>query len=215
MRYTIQTLSVLAQLFSDQPAAAATALSSTSPRTSFSTTKVPERCRESNMPMAIEKRRTPPAPNPPKLVQRRAARVQKTRNTRNTRNTDRAGSPRRSTRIAKLRNKAGYPIDLYLWWVDRVSRGGGDVGHAGKFVTSIAVQLARSVPALQQHVYNAVKERGVFGVLYVLVFPLAPIGRLLVPPRAPREPATSLWLREQGFTHPLSLEVLLQAAQTG
>jgi hypothetical protein len=40
------------------------------------------------------------------------------------------------------------------------SRGGGDVGHAGKFVTSIAVQLACSVPALQLHVYNAVKERG-------------------------------------------------------
>lgn len=102
MRYTIQTLSMLAQLYSDQPAAAATAPSSTNPRTSSSTTKVPEPCRESNTPVTIEKRRTPPGLNPPKLVQRRAARVQKTRKTRNT---DRAGSPRRSTRIAKLRNK--------------------------------------------------------------------------------------------------------------
>jgi hypothetical protein len=40
------------------------------------------------------------------------------------------------------------------------SHGGGDVGHAGKFVTSIAVQLARSVPALRQHICNAVAERG-------------------------------------------------------
>ncbi|KAF1808535.1 WD40 repeat-like protein [Eremomyces bilateralis CBS 781.70] len=39
------------------------------------------------------------------------------------------------------------------------SRGGGDVGHAGKFVTSIAVQLARNVPALYQHIYNAITER--------------------------------------------------------
>ncbi|KAL5402612.1 hypothetical protein PMIN03_010525 [Paraphaeosphaeria minitans] len=61
MRYTIQTLSVLAQLYSDQPAAAGTAPSSTSPRTSFSTTKVPARCRESKTPMTIEKPRTPQA----------------------------------------------------------------------------------------------------------------------------------------------------------
>jgi len=39
------------------------------------------------------------------------------------------------------------------------SRGGGDVGHAGKFVTSIAVQLAHSVPALWQHVSDAIAER--------------------------------------------------------
>ncbi|KAF2631394.1 hypothetical protein BU25DRAFT_407050 [Macroventuria anomochaeta] len=38
------------------------------------------------------------------------------------------------------------------------SRGGGDVGHAGKFVTSIAAQLARSVPALRQHICNAMTE---------------------------------------------------------
>ncbi|KAJ4379964.1 hypothetical protein N0V86_004269 [Didymella sp. IMI 355093] len=40
------------------------------------------------------------------------------------------------------------------------SRGGGDVGHAGKFVTSIAWQLAHSVPAVRQHISDAVAERG-------------------------------------------------------
>jgi hypothetical protein len=39
------------------------------------------------------------------------------------------------------------------------SRGGGDVGHARNFVTSIAVQLARSVPAVRQHIGDAVAER--------------------------------------------------------
>jgi hypothetical protein len=39
------------------------------------------------------------------------------------------------------------------------SRGGGDVAHAGKFVTSIAVQLASSVPTLHQHICNAITER--------------------------------------------------------
>jgi hypothetical protein len=39
------------------------------------------------------------------------------------------------------------------------SRGGGDVSHAGKFVTSIAVQLAHNVPASRQHVSDAVAER--------------------------------------------------------
>jgi hypothetical protein len=38
------------------------------------------------------------------------------------------------------------------------SRGGGDVGHAGKFVTSIAWQLASSVPSLDQYVCDAIKE---------------------------------------------------------
>jgi hypothetical protein len=38
------------------------------------------------------------------------------------------------------------------------TRGGGDVGHAGKFVTSIAVQLASSVPTLRRHISNAVTE---------------------------------------------------------
>ena len=39
------------------------------------------------------------------------------------------------------------------------SRGGGDVGHAGKFVTSIAVQLANSIPTFRQHVCDAIMER--------------------------------------------------------
>ncbi|XP_014550460.1 hypothetical protein COCVIDRAFT_59039, partial [Bipolaris victoriae FI3] len=39
------------------------------------------------------------------------------------------------------------------------SRGGGDVGHAGKFVTSLAVQLARNVPALKRRISDAVVER--------------------------------------------------------
>lgn len=39
------------------------------------------------------------------------------------------------------------------------SRGGGDVGHAGKFVTSIAWQLANNVPSLDQHICDAIKER--------------------------------------------------------
>ncbi|KAH8707489.1 hypothetical protein GQ44DRAFT_831007 [Phaeosphaeriaceae sp. PMI808] len=39
------------------------------------------------------------------------------------------------------------------------SRGGGDVGHAGKFVTSIAWQLADNIPPFRQHICDAVKER--------------------------------------------------------
>jgi hypothetical protein len=39
------------------------------------------------------------------------------------------------------------------------TRGGGDIGHASKFVTTIAVQLASSVPTLHQHICNAIKER--------------------------------------------------------
>ncbi|KAF2189112.1 hypothetical protein K469DRAFT_702842, partial [Zopfia rhizophila CBS 207.26] len=38
------------------------------------------------------------------------------------------------------------------------SRGGGDVSHAGKFVTSIAVQLAHNVPASNQHICDAITE---------------------------------------------------------
>ncbi|KAF2735600.1 hypothetical protein EJ04DRAFT_396574, partial [Polyplosphaeria fusca] len=37
---------------------------------------------------------------------------------------------------------------------------GGNVGNAGKFVTSIAVQLAHSVPASREHICAAVAERG-------------------------------------------------------
>jgi hypothetical protein len=39
------------------------------------------------------------------------------------------------------------------------SRGGGDVGHAGKFVASIAWQLASNIPYLQQYICNAITER--------------------------------------------------------
>jgi hypothetical protein len=39
------------------------------------------------------------------------------------------------------------------------SRGGGDVSHAGKFVTSIALQLANSIPTLHQYICDAVTER--------------------------------------------------------
>jgi hypothetical protein len=39
------------------------------------------------------------------------------------------------------------------------SRGSGDVGHAGKFVTSIAVDIANNVPALKPYISDAVKER--------------------------------------------------------
>jgi hypothetical protein len=39
------------------------------------------------------------------------------------------------------------------------SRGGGDVGQAGRFVTSIAVQLARSVPGVRRHISNALLQR--------------------------------------------------------
>ncbi|KAF2632856.1 hypothetical protein BU25DRAFT_329647, partial [Macroventuria anomochaeta] len=39
------------------------------------------------------------------------------------------------------------------------SRGGGDVSHAGKFVTSIAVQLTHSLPASRQHICDALAER--------------------------------------------------------
>jgi hypothetical protein len=39
------------------------------------------------------------------------------------------------------------------------SRGGGEVGHAGKFVTSLAVQIADHVPASKQHMHDAIAER--------------------------------------------------------
>jgi len=39
------------------------------------------------------------------------------------------------------------------------SRGGGDIGHAEKFVTSIARQLVISIPSLNQHMCDALKER--------------------------------------------------------
>jgi hypothetical protein len=39
------------------------------------------------------------------------------------------------------------------------SRGGGDIGYEGKFVTSIAVQLARNVPQIQRFISDAVIEQ--------------------------------------------------------
>jgi hypothetical protein len=39
------------------------------------------------------------------------------------------------------------------------SRGGGDVGRVGRFVTSIAVQLARSVSGVRRHISNALLQR--------------------------------------------------------
>jgi hypothetical protein len=38
-------------------------------------------------------------------------------------------------------------------------KGGGDVSHVGKFATSIAVQLARNIPASRQHICKAIAER--------------------------------------------------------
>ncbi len=39
------------------------------------------------------------------------------------------------------------------------SKGGGDVSHAGKFATSVAMQLANSIPTLHQHICDAIAER--------------------------------------------------------
>lgn len=39
------------------------------------------------------------------------------------------------------------------------TKGGGDVGHAGKFVTSVAIQLANSIPTLRRYICDAVRER--------------------------------------------------------
>ncbi|KAH8588047.1 hypothetical protein B0O99DRAFT_498139, partial [Bisporella sp. PMI_857] len=39
------------------------------------------------------------------------------------------------------------------------SRGGGDVGHAGKFFTSIAVQLANNIPSLRHYICDAISNR--------------------------------------------------------
>ncbi|TVY23810.1 Vegetative incompatibility protein HET-E-1, partial [Lachnellula hyalina] len=39
------------------------------------------------------------------------------------------------------------------------SRGGGDVSHAGKFFTSIAVQLANNIPSLRHNVCDAISHR--------------------------------------------------------
>jgi len=36
------------------------------------------------------------------------------------------------------------------------SRGGGDVGHAGKFCTTVAVQLAENIPILRRYICDAI-----------------------------------------------------------
>jgi hypothetical protein len=43
------------------------------------------------------------------------------------------------------------------------SRGAGDAGHASKFFTSIAVQLARKSPSLKRHICEAIVARGDIG----------------------------------------------------
>jgi hypothetical protein len=45
------------------------------------------------------------------------------------------------------------------------SRGGGDVSHAGKFFTSIAVQLACNVPSLRQHICDVVTDQSNIAIL--------------------------------------------------
>jgi MoxR-like ATPase len=39
------------------------------------------------------------------------------------------------------------------------SRGGGDVGHAQKFFTSLATQLARNVPQIQRFISDTITEQ--------------------------------------------------------
>jgi len=39
------------------------------------------------------------------------------------------------------------------------SKGSGDISHADKFVTSIAIQLTQNIPGLYQYIYNAVRDR--------------------------------------------------------
>jgi hypothetical protein len=48
------------------------------------------------------------------------------------------------------------------------SRGSGDVSHAGKFFTSLAVQLADAVPSLQAYICDAVRERSDIANLFLL-----------------------------------------------
>jgi len=38
------------------------------------------------------------------------------------------------------------------------SRGGGDVSYAGKFITSIVLQLVHNIPAFYQHICDAIME---------------------------------------------------------
>jgi len=45
------------------------------------------------------------------------------------------------------------------------SKGGGDVGHAGKFFTSLALQLAATSPSLKQHICEAIAENSLIANL--------------------------------------------------
>jgi hypothetical protein len=62
------------------------------------------------------------------------------------------------------------------------SKGGGDVSHAGKFFTSLAVQLAYAMPSLQAHIRDAVRERSDIANLSLLdqwrQLVLGPLSRL-------------------------------------
>ncbi|KUJ12749.1 uncharacterized protein LY89DRAFT_687710 [Mollisia scopiformis] len=74
------------------------------------------------------------------------------------------------------------------------SRGGGDVSHAGKFFTSLAVQLADAVPSLQTHICDAIRKRSNIANLSLLdqwreliIHPLK-----LVKPDKPSSPSSYL-----------------------
>jgi hypothetical protein len=41
------------------------------------------------------------------------------------------------------------------------SKGGGDVGNASKFITTIAVQLAVHIPPVQRYICDAITERSI------------------------------------------------------
>lgn len=69
------------------------------------------------------------------------------------------------------------------------SRGGGDVGHAGKFFTTVAVQLATHVPTLYRHICDALKELGNIASLsfhdqwrQLILKPLSKLSRDSCPP---------------------------------
>ncbi|KFY30946.1 hypothetical protein V493_01528 [Pseudogymnoascus sp. VKM F-4281 (FW-2241)] len=64
------------------------------------------------------------------------------------------------------------------------SKSAGDVSHAGKFFTSLAVQLAKSIPSLRKHICDAIVERSDIANLSLLdqwrqlvVDPLSMLGK--------------------------------------
>ncbi|KAG4428261.1 hypothetical protein IFR05_016257 [Cadophora sp. M221] len=68
------------------------------------------------------------------------------------------------------------------------SRGGGDVSNAGKFFTSLAVQLAKSIPSLQKQICDAIVEQSDIASLSLLEqwrqLILGPLQRLQKPPES-------------------------------